>query len=94
MRGGVVFAFGLLHGLGFASVLADFGLPDTAFLASLISFNIGVELGQLIVVIPLFVLFRYILAEPKYYKIIFQVPVSVLIALTGIYWALERVGMI
>jgi hypothetical protein len=60
----------------------------------LISFNIGVELGQLIVVIPLFVLFRYILAEPKYYKIIFQVPVSVLIALTGIYWALERVGMI
>ena len=71
MRGGVVFAFGLLHGLGFASVLADFGLPDTAFLASLISFNIGVELGQLIVVIPLFVLFRYILAEPKYYKIIF-----------------------
>ena len=94
MRGGVVFAFGLLHGLGFASVLADFGLPDTAFLASLISFNIGVELGQLIVVIPLFVLFRYILAEPKYYKIIFQVPVSVLIALIGIYWALERVGMI
>jgi hydrogenase/urease accessory protein HupE len=94
MRGGVVFALGLLHGLGFASVLADFGLPDTAFLASLISFNIGVELGQLIVVIPLFVLFRYILAEPKYYKIIFQVPVSVLIALTGIYWALERVGMI
>ena len=94
MRGGVVFAFGLLHGLGFASVLADFGLPDTAFLASLISFNIGVELGQLIVVIPLFVLFRYILAEPKYYKIIFQVPVSVLVALTGIYWALERVGMI
>lgn len=94
MRGSVVFAFGLLHGLGFASVLADFGLPDTAFLASLISFNIGVEIGQLIIVIPLFVLLRYILAEQKYYKIIFQMPVSVLIALTGIYWALERVGMI
>ena len=94
MRGSVVFAFGLLHGLGFASVLADFGLPDTAFLASLISFNIGVEIGQLIIVIPLFVLLRYILAEQKYYKIIFQIPVSVLIALTGIYWALERVGMI
>jgi hypothetical protein len=94
MRGSVVFAFGLLHGLGFASVLADFGLPDKAFLASLISFNIGVEIGQLIIVIPLFVLLRYILAEQKYYKIIFQIPVSVLIALTGIYWALERVGMI
>ena len=94
MRGSVVFAFGLLHGLGFASVLADFGLPDTAFLASLISFNIGVEIGQLIIVIPLFVLLRFILVKPEYYKIIFQVPVSVLIALTGIYWALERVGMI
>lgn len=94
MRGGVVFAFGLLHGLGFASVLADFGLPDTAFLASLISFNIGVEIGQLIIVIPLFVLLRFILIKPKYYKIIFQAPVSVLIALTGIYWALERVGII
>ena len=94
MRGSVVFAFGLLHGLGFASVLADFGLPDTAFLASLISFNIGVEIGQLIIVIPLFVLLRFILVKPEYYKIIFQVPVSVLIALTGIYWALERVGII
>ena len=46
----VIFAFGLLHGLGFASVLAEFGLPQSGFLPALIGFNIGVELGQLLVI--------------------------------------------
>lgn len=46
----VVFGFGLLHGLGFASVLGEFGLPDGTFVAALIGFNIGVELGQLSVI--------------------------------------------
>jgi len=45
----VVFLFGLLHGMGFASVLADFGLPTHAFITALVSFNIGVELGQLVI---------------------------------------------
>jgi len=93
-RGGVVFAFGLLHGLGFASVLAEFGLPDSAFIISLISFNIGVELGQLLIVVPLFVLFRLLLPKPRHYSIIFQVPVSVVIALIGLYWTIERVGIL
>jgi len=46
----VVFCFGLLHGLGFASVLGEFGLPDGTFVAALIGFNVGVELGQLLVI--------------------------------------------
>ncbi|MGB5340095.1 MAG: HupE/UreJ family protein, partial [Gammaproteobacteria bacterium] len=46
----IVFCFGLLHGMGFAQVLNDFGMPDNAFLTALISFNIGVELGQLAVI--------------------------------------------
>ena len=46
----VIFGFGLLHGLGFASVLAEFGLPESGFFAALIGFNIGVELGQLAVI--------------------------------------------
>ena len=46
----LVFCFGLLHGLGFASVLADFGMPESAFMTALISFNVGVELGQLTVI--------------------------------------------
>jgi len=50
----VVFGFGLLHGLGFASVLAEFGLPEASFVPALIGFNIGVELGQLAVIIVMF----------------------------------------
>ena len=46
----IVFAFGLLHGLGFASVLAEFGLPDEGFVAALLGFNLGVEMGQLAVI--------------------------------------------
>ena len=93
-RSGVVFAFGLLHGLGFASVLAEFGLPDSAFIASLISFNMGVEIGQLMIVVPLFVLLKVIAPTPRYYRYLFQAPVSVVIAVIGLYWAMERVGII
>jgi len=50
----VVFGFGLLHGLGFASVLAEFGLPQGAFVPALIGFNVGVEIGQLAVIAVMF----------------------------------------
>ncbi|WP_239495847.1 HupE/UreJ family protein [Yoonia maritima] len=50
----VVFGFGLLHGLGFASVLAEFGLPENAFIPALIGFNVGVEVGQLAVIAVMF----------------------------------------
>ena len=50
----VIFVFGLLHGLGFASVLAEFGLPEDTFVAALIGFNIGVEVGQLAVIAVMF----------------------------------------
>ncbi|WP_413845436.1 HupE/UreJ family protein [Tateyamaria sp.] len=49
-RPAVVFGFGLLHGLGFASVLGEFGLPEGQFIPALIGFNVGVELGQLAVI--------------------------------------------
>lgn len=46
----IIFGFGLLHGLGFASVLAQFGLPEQNFVPALIGFNIGVEIGQICVI--------------------------------------------
>ena len=52
----VVFVFGLLHGLGFASVLQEFGLPQNAFVAGLLGFNVGVEFGQLTVIALAFML--------------------------------------
>ena len=50
----IIFGFGLLHGLGFASVLGEFGLPEAAFFPALIGFNIGVEVGQLAVIAVMF----------------------------------------
>lgn len=57
----VIFGFGLLHGLGFASVLGEFGLPEGQIVPALIGFNIGVELGQLTVIALAFVLVWYAL---------------------------------
>lgn len=50
-------AFGLLHGLAFASVLADIGLPQTKLPTALLLFNLGIEVGQLIIITPIFLLF-------------------------------------
>lgn len=55
-RPAVIFVFGLLHGLGFASVLGEFGLPEGQFIPALIGFNIGVEIGQLTVIAMAFAL--------------------------------------
>ena len=89
-RLGVIFIFGLLHGLGFAFVLGEVGLSGSAFAVSLIAFNIGVELGQLLVLAPLLIM-GYFLSHRKDYRKRLEIPVSAAIALVGIYWFLERV---
>lgn len=60
----VIFAFGLLHGLGFASVLSDVGLPESQYALSLISFNLGVELGQLSVILIAFICLAPVMKKP------------------------------
>jgi hypothetical protein len=94
LRSAVVFGFGLLHGLGFASVLADFGLPSHAFVLGLLSFNIGVEIGQLMVVIPVFALLTVLRLNKYIFRQRFQVPVSLSISFVGLYWAAERLGIL
>ena len=86
----IVFAFGLLHGLGFASVLSDYGLPEGGLVASLLAFNIGVELGQIMVLIAAAALVWFIRKKPWYRRWV-QIPASVLIALVGLFWFIERV---
>ncbi|WP_170272603.1 HupE/UreJ family protein [Litorivicinus lipolyticus] len=86
----LVFAFGLLHGLGFASVLSEFGLQAGAFGLSLISFNVGVEIGQLLVIAPLALLLGTWAARQDWYRAAVQVPASLAIAAVGAYWVLER----
>ena len=91
-RGLLIIGFGLLHGMGFASVLADFGLPDGQFIPALVSFNIGVEIGQLAIVAPLYILMRWQRPPARFYRVIIQIPASVVIASIGLYWTAERLG--
>ena len=87
----VVFIFGLLHGLGFAGVISEIGLSNAHFVTSLISFNVGVELGQLFVIVGCYFGFAYWIKEKPWYKKYFTNTLSILIALVGIYWFVERV---
>lgn len=87
----VVFGFGLLHGLGFASVLGDVGLQPSAFALGLIGFNVGVELGQLAVIAVAFVVLAVPFGKKAWYRKAIAIPGSVLIALVGAFWFFERV---
>ena len=87
----VIFIFGLLHGLGFASVLGEFGLPDSSFVAALLGFNLGVEFGQLTVVFIAFSTLGYWFNKKDYYQISIANPISIIIGLVGAYWFIERV---
>jgi hypothetical protein len=87
----IVFGFGLLHGLGFASVLSDLGLAKGQFLLSLIAFNVGVEFGQLAVVASALIILTLPFGRsPEYYRLV-VIPGSVVIAVIGLWWAIERV---
>jgi len=90
-RVAVVFGFGLLHGLGFASVLSDVGLPEGRFVVALIGFNIGVELGQLAVIAAAFVLLANPFGRQTWYRPAIAIPASCLIAGIGVWWTVERV---
>ncbi len=89
----LVFAFGLLHGLGFASMLADFGMPENAFATALISFNVGVELGQLAVVALAFLTVGLWFGNRPDYRRLVVIPGSLLIAAVGLYWTWQRLGL-
>jgi hydrogenase/urease accessory protein HupE len=89
----LVFAFGLLHGLGFAGVLSDIGLPRQEFLTALVLFNLGVEGGQLAVIGAAFLLFGWRYAERDWYRGRVAVPASLLIALAAVYWTFERLNL-
>jgi len=86
----VIFGFGLLHGLGFAFVLAETGFSGGGLVLKMLAFNIGVELGQLIVLAPL-VLAALWLARYPWYQSRLASPASALIAMVGLVWFLERI---
>ncbi len=88
-RPALVFAFGLLHGLGFAGVLGELGLPENERLAALLAFNVGVELGQLAVLVGAFAVVGW-WREREWYRRRVVVPASLVIAGMGLWWAVTR----
>jgi hydrogenase/urease accessory protein HupE len=88
-RVALVFMFGLLHGLGFAGVLRELGLPRDEFLTALLTFNLGVEGGQL-TVIALALLATAPFLTKGWYRQRVVIPASILIAMVGIYWTIAR----
>lgn len=95
----VIFAFGLLHGLGFGSVMRAY-LENADFSAGLVGITIGVEAGHLLVLVAAGVIaFLAQLAfkaanRPQLYRPAFVIPVAAAIALIGLYWTLQRVGIL
>jgi hypothetical protein len=88
-RIGLVFVFGLLHGMGFAGVLTELGLPRAEFMTALVAFNAGVEAGQLLVIAAAFTLVGWYRAHPSY-RMRVAVPASLAIACVAVYWTIER----
>jgi len=89
----VVFGFGQIHGLGFSSVLLSLGLPRQDFATALVAFNGGVELGQLAVITAAFLLVGW-WRNRKWYRRAIVIPASALIALTGLFWTVQRVVLL
>jgi HupE / UreJ protein len=90
-RIGIVFLFGLIHGMGFASALTELGLPKNAYFSSLIMFNVGVELGQITVIVAAYFLLGKLFSKKPYYKKYIVIPLSILIAAIALYWTIERI---
>lgn len=90
----IIFAFGLLHGLGFASVLGEFGMPTGDFIAGLLAFNVGVELAQLAVVAACYLTVGFFFGSKPWYRRFIVAPASIAIAAIAIFWVLDRTGVL
>ena len=85
----LVFAFGLLHGLEFAGVLEEIGLPDRHFVVALVASDVGVEVAQVAVIALCFLAVGVTLRRP-WYRPAIVVPASVAITAMAVYWMAER----
>jgi uncharacterized membrane protein len=87
----LVFLFGLIHGLGFASSLNEIGLPPGKFMTSIIAFNVGVEFGQVAVIAGMFCLLIGPLRTKSWYRKRVVYTMSSAIALVAVYWTVQRI---
>lgn len=91
----LVFLFGLVHGMGFASglieKLADNGLSRNEFILPLLGFSLGVELGQLTIILLLFFGVSLPFSKKPWYRTRIVIPVSCIVAIIASYWTIQRI---
>lgn len=86
----LVFGFGLVHGMGFASALTELGLPRNQFLSSLLCFNLGVELGQITIILAAWWLVGKWFNQKTWYRKRIVIPASAVIAAIALFWTIQR----
>jgi HupE / UreJ protein len=86
----IVFMFGLIHGMGFASALNEIGLPPNKFYTSILAFNAGVELGQISIIILVFSSFVALFGAKSWYRKRIVYPLSAMITSVAGYWTITR----
>ena len=89
-RIGIVFLFGLVHGMGFACALGQLGLPQKSYLTSILMFNLGVELGQVTVILSAYLLLGKWFGDKPWYRKGIVIPLSVIIAIIACFWTIQR----
>jgi len=90
-RVGIVFLFGLVHGLGFAGSLGQLGLPPKSYLLSLVMFNAGVELGQMTIILLAFILLGRWSGDKAYYRKMIAITLSIVVAVVACIWTVQRI---
>ena len=90
----IIFGFGLIHGLGFATALSEIGIPKNQFFSSLLSFNLGVELGQITIILLAYLLISKWFSDKIWYKERMVLPISSIIGCIALYWTIERILLI
>ena len=86
----LIFLFGLIHGCGFASALQEIGMPEGRMMASLISFNLGIETGQAVIILVAWAMVIRWCYEKNWYRKRIMIPVSLCIGFIALYWTIER----
>jgi hypothetical protein len=92
LRVPLIFIFGLIHGMGFAGALRGAGIPDGHFFTALLGFNAGVECGQILVILAVWLPAIRWMQRKEWYASRMLYPVSSLIACIAFYWTLKRLA--
>ncbi len=87
----IIFIFGLVHGMGFASALKEIGLPQDHFIKAILSFNLGVEFGQLTIILAAYFFIGKWFSRKSWYRERIVYPVSAIIGCIALYWTISRI---